>query len=249
MSKITLNIPDYLSLKAYRKVSQLDHLSDLEKAIVTLGALTDLPIETIRELQREDLSRIYEDVSSRLIQANPEFYPVFELNGVLYGYSNISVMKLGEYVDLERLTKTPLETLEEVMAVLYRPILKHRFNSIEYNFKQSFKVVSGSVESLSKYYTLEKYDNNTREERAEILSEMPISFALGALSFFLQVGSVLSYASKVYSLSSNSQQAEKKVKRMITATLLDNIGGGLQLFTTSRRLPSLTSQEIKLSRI
>ena len=251
MSKLSFNIPDYLSLKAYRKVTHLEHLTQLEKAVVTLSALTDMPEETIRDLDRTTLAKIYDDVSSRLIEVNPEFYPVFELNGVLYGYSSMSAMRLGEYVDLERLADQPKEYLQEIMAILYRPILKHRFNSFEYNFKQSFKVVTGEAENLFKYYTLEKYKNSERQERAELLSEMPVSFALGALAFFLQVGGVHSYASGIYSRDSNSSNKEKErqIKKMIKRTLLDNIGGGLQLFTTSRLHPSLTSQEIKLSRI
>ncbi len=197
MSKISLTIPDYLSLGNYAKLTRLEHLSDLEKTIASLMILTDLPEETIRELSRTDLAKIHTDVVEHTMNITSEFYPVFEMDGVMYGYADMSSMSLGTYVDLERLIKDPITNLSEIMAILYRPILKHRFNSLQYVFKQSFKVKIGEVENIFKYFTLEKYNNKTREERAELMEKIPASFALGALSFFLQTGSAHSIGSLI----------------------------------------------------
>jgi len=251
MSKIKFTIPDYLSLGNYKKLSQLDHLPDLEKTIASLTILCDLPEKTIRELQPVDLASIHGDVVGRAIELNSEFYPVFELEGVMYGFADITKMTLGEYVDLDRLVKEPIANASEIMAILYRPILKHRFNSFEYAFKQSFKVKLGEAENIFKYYTIEKYDSDVRAEKALLIDKIPASFALGALSFFLQVASALYLGSMT---SSTTDPKEKKkamteTKKIIKKTLLDNIGGGLQLFITSRQLPSLQSQEIKLLQI
>jgi hypothetical protein len=251
MSKITFTIPDYLSLGNYKKLTQLDHLSDLEKTVASLTILTDLPEEKIREMQSKDLARIHSDVIERTMDVISEFYPVFEMDGVTYGFADISSMTLGEYVDLDRLVKEPVMNLSEIMAILYRPILKHRFNSFQYAFKQSFKVKLGEAENIFKYYTLEKYDNKIREERAVIMDQIPASFALGALSFFLQIGSALLIGSMTSFPEDKKQKKAvmKETKEVIKKTLSDNIGGGLQLFITSRQLPSLQSQEIKLSQI
>ena len=251
MSKIKFTIPDYLSLGNYKKLSQLEHLTDLEKTIASLTILTDLPEETIRELQPSDLSSIHGDVVGKAIELNSEFYPVFELEGVMYGFADITKMTLGEYVDLDRLVKEPINNLSEIMAILYRPILKHRFNSFEYAFKQSFKVKLGEAENIFKYYTIEKYDSDVRAEKALLLDKIPASFALGALSFFLQVASALYLGSMTSSITDPKEKKKAMIetKKTIKKTLLDNIGGGLQLFITSRQLPSLQSQEIKLLQI
>lgn len=251
MSKISLTIPDYLSLGNYKKLTQLDHLSDLEKTVASLTILTDLPEDTIRELHRGDLAKIHTDVIERTMDLTSEFYPVFEMDGVMYGFADISSLSLGAYVDLDRLVKDPVNNISEIIAILYRPILKHRFNSFEYAFKQSFKVKLGEAENIFKYYTLEKYDNKIREERAELMDKIPASFALGALSFFLQAGSAHLIGS-LTSLPENKKERKevmKEIKKTIKRTLSDNIGGGLQLFISSRQLPSLTSQEIKLLQI
>jgi len=251
MSKIKFTIPDYLSLGNYKKLSLLEHLTDLEKTIASLTILTDLSEETIRELQPSDLSSIHGDVVDKAIEFNSEFYPVFELEGVMYGFADITKMTLGEYVDLDMLVKEPINNLSEIMAILYRPILKHRFKSFEYSFKQSFKVKLGEAENIFKYYTLEKYDSDVRAEKALLLDKMPASFALGALSFFLQIASALYLGSLTSSITDPKERKKAMVetKKTIKKTLLDNIGGGLQLFITSRQLPSLKSQEIKLLQI
>ncbi len=221
----------------------------MEKTIASLTILTDLPEETIRELQEADLARIHTDVIERTMDLTPEFYPVFEMDGQLYGFADISSLSLGTYADLDRLTKDTQANVAEIMAILYRPILKHRFNSFEYAFKQSFKVKLGEAENIFKYYTLEKYDNKLREERAEVMEKIPASFALGALSFFLQVRSAHLIGSQIYLQQEDKKIVKKEVKEKIKAILSDSIGGGLQLFITSRQLPSLTSQEIKLLQI
>lgn len=251
MSKLIFNIPDYLSLKSYKQVASMDHLSDTEKRIKVLGILTDLEEEKVRELRSHDLAAIYTQVLEKTIELIPEFYPIIEIEGQLYGYVPFNKLSLGENADLERLTKDPQANIEEIIAILYRPILKHRFNSIKWKFKHSFKLAIGEAENLFEYYDVEKYDNKTRKERAEYLAPyFPASFALGALSFFLQVGNILTIASPISSLTLKEQKkAKKETVKMIKETLSQNIGGGLQLFITSRLHPSLTLQGIKLSQI
>jgi len=252
MSKLSFNIPGYLSIENHKKISSLEHLSQLDKMITVIATLTDLQEDKVRELQTNDISGIYTKVLESLVELTPEFYPIIEIEGQLYGYTPISKMNLGAYADIERLAQHPLDNLEEILAILYRPILKHRFNSIKWHFKHNFKLAIGETENLFNYYEVEKYDNSTRQERAEMLAKyLPATFGLGALSFFLQVGNIFSISSPISSLPKQKDRRAmvKKTLEMIKATPFNSIGGGLQLFITSRQLPSLTSQGIKLSQI
>ena len=246
--ELKLTIPDYLSIKDYKQVTALDHLSDLEKMVSTVSILSNLSEDKLRELQSTDLSNVFMEVTNRLIDVNPEYYPIIEIDGKMYGYQNISKMTLGEYIDLEGLVKEPVKNLEQIMAILYRPVLKHSFKSIKWAVKMGFKLGTGEVDDLSKYYELEKYDSSKRQDNAQVMKNLPVSYALGALSFFLQVGSLLLAGSKPYSLTKTKKQKKEMLKRMSTA-LSTNIGDGLRLFITSQVHPSLQSQEIKLSQI
>jgi hypothetical protein len=150
-------------------------------------------------------------------------------------------------MDLERLAKEPNENLEEIMAILYRPITKHSFNGIKWNVIKSFKVGFGKVENLFKYYSIEKYDSSKRAEQADLMATMPVSFALGALAFFLAVASNSLLSTQAYSLPNKKERKKRmeEVKKLVTVP----IGDGLLQFITSRKLPSLTSQEIKVLQI
>jgi hypothetical protein len=156
-------------------------------------------------------------------------------------------MTLGEYVDLERLAKAPNDNLEEIMAILYRPITKHSFNGVKWNFIKTFKVGFGKVENLFKYYTIEKYNSSKNAEQADLMATIPVSFALGALAFFLAVASNSLLSIQASSLSN---KAEKKKRMEIIKKLTSvPIGDGLLQFITYQKLPSLQSQEIRVSQI
>ena len=246
--ELKLTIPDYLSIEDYREVTSLEHLSDLEKMVKIVSTLSNLTEDKLKELQSTDLSNVFTEVTNRLIDVNPEYYPIIEVEGVLYGYQPISKLTLGEYIDLENLCKKPVENLEQIMAILYRPVLKHSFKSIKWVVKMGYKLGVGEVDDLSKYYTLEKYSSEERKTRAEILKKLPVGYALGALSFFLQVGNLHLAGSQIYTELKTKKEKKKFLKEMAN-NLSVSIGDGLQLFITSQQHPSLTSQEIKLSQI
>lgn len=243
--EIKLNIPDYLSVKQWKEFVSLEHLSETEKMVYLISLLSDVEENEVRKWTPSALQQVYAKVLDTVSNIQPSFYPVFELDGQLYGYSSINSLTLGEYVDLERLAKNPQENLEEIIAILYRPITKHRFKGIKWAFKNTFKVSMGQAENLFKYYTLEEYDSSTRLENAEKLSIIPVSMAYGALNFFLVLGSMYLVNSNLSSLTASQQM--QVMKEMTNKMDSMNIGDGLLQFITSLRHPSFQSQEIKAS--
>jgi hypothetical protein len=131
------------------------------------------------------------------------------------------------------------------MAILYRPIVKDKFKGIKWAFKNTFKIGLGEAENLFKYYTLEEYDSSIRTEQADKLSVLPASMALGALSFFLVVGTTFSLGSNLSSLPPNEAMATMKEINKQMASM--NIGDGLLQFITSQVHPSYQSQEMTVS--
>ena len=247
--KATISLPNYLTVDAYQQINALEHMSDSDKVLHIVAILSGTPIEKLKKLQREDLSIILDNTTSFVEEVNAEFYPIIEIEGQLYGYQPLTKMTLGEYVDLENLCKRPTENLDQITAMLYRPVLKHRFKSMEYKLKHNFKLGQGKVENILKYYTVEEYDSEKRLDNAEVMATLPVSFALGALSFFLQTASLHLRGTEIYSYPNVTKKRKKEMIEETAKTLLMNIGDGLQQFITSLQHPSLVSQEIKLSHL
>jgi hypothetical protein len=240
--QIKLEIPDYLSLKHWKMFVASEHLEPTDKMISMLSIMSDKTEDEVKSYTPVELKLVYEAVLKSLNELEPSFYPIFELDGVLYGFRSMTSLTLGEYVDLERLAKQPQDNIEEIMAILYRPIVKERFAGIKWAFKNKHKVALGEAENLFKYYQVEEYDSSKRGDNADKLSVIPASLALGALSFFLVVGTSFSVGSNLSSLP--SKQAMEIVKEMNNKMASMNIGDGLRQFITSLQHPSFQSQAI-----
>lgn len=241
-----ITTPDYLSLGQYKQIESYEHLSELDKMVKILSIISDKTEDELRELPSNSLMEIYSQILTNLTEVKPLFFPIFELNGVKYGFKSLAKMTLGEYVDLEMLAKKSSENIEEIMAILYRPITKEKFNSFKWALEHGISVAKGQVEDIFKYYEIEKYDTEKRYDNAEALKEMPAGFAIGALSFFLQVASL---SLKGTQTSSQKNLSKKEIMKMVKETISPAIGDGLRLFTTYRKVPSLTLQETKLLQI
>lgn len=241
-----ITIPDYLSIGKYQEIQKYEHLSEVDRMIKVLSIVSDKTEDEIRELPPNDIVQIYSDIITNLLDIKPSFYPIFELNGVKYGFKSIAKMTLGEYVDLEMLAKKPNENLEEILAILYRPITKEKFNSFRWALEHGISVAKGQVEDIFKYYEIEKYDVEKRFDNAEVLKDMPASFAIASISFFLQVASL---SLKGTQISSQKNLSKKEIMKMAKEIISPATGDGLRLYTSSRKVPSLTLQETKLLQI
>jgi hypothetical protein len=240
--ELKFNLPDYLSIKDWKYFQSLEMENDNEKMINFISHATDIPEDTIMDLRPMDLTKVYGTLVERLGQVEPSFYPVIEINGQLYGYSSLSKMTFGEYIDLQKLTKNPTMNLEEIMALLYRPIEKHSFKGITWAVKSQYKIGTGNVENLFQYYDLEKYDSKKRVKQADIMSQLPVAFALGALSFFLVLTNTLLVSTN---LSLNPKiKKEMKMIKILNKVGSPAIGDGLLQFITSQKHPSFQLQEI-----
>jgi hypothetical protein len=214
--------------------------------IKILSIISNKTEDEIRDLPPNNILQIYSDVITNLLDVKNQFFPIFELDGVRYGFKSIAKMSLGEYVDLEMLAKKPMENIEDIMAILYRPIVKEKFNSFKWAFEHGINVAKGQVEDIFKYYEIEKYDVEKRYDNAEVLKHIPAGFALGALGFFLQVATL---SLKSTQESSKKTLTQKEMMNLAKEIILPVIGVGLPHSISSQKVPSLISQETNLSLI
>ena len=238
--KYQLKIPEFLSIDRYQKLQSMEHLPDLMKLVKTINVFTDIEEDEIKTWAISDLGKVANDFSNNL-NMDSQFFPMLQLNGINYGYADISTMTLAEFIDLETLCKKPQVNLHEIMAVLYRPVVKHRFNTLIFKAQHNVQLIQNKVDNVFKWFTLEKYDSETRHINANAMKELPVTFALGALSFFLGTANL----HWINSLTSLEVETKKVEKALMTQTLeaLTNIGGGLRRYIASPKQIFSVSQE------
>lgn len=243
--KYSIKIPEYLSIEKYQQLQNLEHLSDIGKMVKTINVFTGIPEDEIKTWSIPDLGKVAKDFSVN-IDTESKFYPIWQHEGVDYGYADISTMTMGEFIDLESLCKKPNDNLHEIMAVLYRPIETHRFDKLTWKAQHNVQLIQNKVDNVFKWYKLKAYDNNERSVDAEVMKQLPAGFALGALSFFLGTASLCSISSMTYlDQIPNKEELMTKMKRE-TLEALTNIGDGLQHYINYPKQVYSISQEEKV---
>lgn len=236
-----ITIPEYLSVDRFQQLQNLEHLSELGKMIKTIHVFTKIPEDEIKTWAISDLGKVGKDFSNR-VSTKTEFYPMWEHKGTNYGYVDISTMSMGEFIDLENLCKKPNENLHEIMAVLYRPVLTHRFDKLKFKAKHNVQLIQNKVDNVFKWYTVKEYNNDSRHVDAEVMKDLPVGFALGALNFFLGTAN-LHWINSLNSLKTVKTDKMKKLLTKQTLEALTDIGDGLRHYIRSPKQTYSISQE------
>lgn len=233
MSKtINIKIPTEFTVDHYQKLGEFEHLSDLEKVIRIVSAVSDYDEEEIRTWDIGSLQDIYAGIHKSIMTTEAVFLPVFEFKGIKYGLQPISKMSAGEYIDLDNKIKSG--DVLDVISIIYRPLTEYKFDTLKWKLRSEIKFVQGKTENLFKYYNVEEYDVEKREWRKEIFKDLPMAIALGAYNFFLLIGIQSSNA-----ILQSSQALSKKEKEMWTKGMeqvFKNIGDGSIPFTSYQKM-------------
>ena len=224
-----LKIPEYLSIDIYQQLQNLEHLSELGKLIEAIHVFTGIDRDELKTWDITDLGRVAKDYCA--VDTKEQFYPLMKLDGKNYGYADISTMSLGEFIDLENLCKKPNENLHEIMAVLYREVESHKFDSLIWNVKHNVQIQKKKVDNVFKWYKIREYNSNDRAVDSKMMKELPVSLALGALSFFLSTASLHYLNSTNSSEMPVAERAMIKMAKKTTMEALTHIGDGLQQYT------------------
>ena len=244
--EISTNIPDYFNVKHYKQFSVLKSLDEMEQRLHVITTLTGESMQTVKQWPIPFIIQLYAKLNELINNVEPEFYPVIEWEGKQYGYRPMHKMNLDEYVDLDMLTKDTDRNINDILAILYRPITENRLNSNKWIAKQTFKVLQGQVENGFDYYDVEKYDNVKREQIASSYDNFPASIALGALGFFLGSNHLSSKNTESSSLQWELMMKEvtkknSKIQRALARTTVGYISSMNLL-----KVPSYQSQEINV---
>jgi hypothetical protein len=244
---LQFTIPEHLTIEQYDKISQIQSDDKLEKVIGVIQTLTGYDKEEIQTWSITSIKEVYNHYR-QLFEDTKEFHSIIEWNGTLYGYSDIKKMNFGCYIDLESLCKDLNNNLHKVAAILYRPITKHKFDSLSFMYKQKVKMLNNKVENVFDWYEIEKYDSKERVLVEDNFKDFPAFIILGALGFFLSTASLYlnSIASSEKLLTTTMKN---KLNNQTIKSLLENITAGGGLFTDYLKPIYLQLQETKPSRI
>jgi len=244
MMEITTNIPDYFTVKHYKQFSVLKSLDEMEQRLHVITALTGESMQTVLNWPIPFIIQLYAKLNELIGGVEQEFYPVIEWEGKQYGYRPMHKMLLDEYVDIDMLTKDTDRNINDILAILYRPITKNKLVSNKWIAKQTFKVLKGEAENGFDYYEIEKYDNRIREQVASSYDNFPASLALGALGFFLGSNHLLSKNTESSFLQWELMMSEVKKKNSKIRRALARTTVGYISSINLLKVPSYNSQAI-----
>jgi hypothetical protein len=240
-----IKLPEYISISDYKKIISLEHLTESEQMLVRIAILTKNDIDTVRKWTGNEVANITNQITDLVNSTKPEFYPLIEFEGKTYGFSPLSKMTLGEYIDLESLCKDVNNNLSEIMALLFREVTNNKFDSFQWRLKSRVKLALGKTEDLFKYYKIKPYDSDDRPIDAEIFEQFPVKYLLGALFFFTLIKTEY-LKSTLLSLIPNKEETTMMMENEMEQLLL-SIGDGLAHFMALAKPISFQSQETNVS--
>ena len=218
----------------------------MEQKLHVITALTGESMETVLNWPIPFIIQLYAKLNELISGVQPEFYPVIEWEGKQYGYRPMHKMNLDEYIDLDMLVKDTDRNINDIMAILYRPIIKNKLPKGNWVLNNTVKVLKGQVDNGFNYYEIEKYDNFIREERSPQYDNFPASLALGALGFFLDSKLSLLKSTVFYFPQWDTMMNEVKNKSSKMKRALGRITVGYMSSTNLLKVPSYNSQAINV---
>jgi hypothetical protein len=167
-------------MKVYEANKEVDDANFLELKL--LEAFCGVDLLTANKMPFETFDFALERISDVFKEGTP-LVNRFKMTGTddvtaEFGFiPNLSKMSLGEYVDLDTYIGD-MQNMHKAMAILYRPIHK------SWDGK--------------KHYRIAEYEGT--ESYSDVMKEMPLGIALGAMVFFYRLGMKLSKHMMAYSL-------------------------------------------------
>lgn len=213
-----MKTPEYLTINNYYDLKGKP-ASTINELIHICEIITKTSREEILTWKKKDIETFVNAVIELFGSKEPLFYPIFEFEGTVYGFQPISKMTLGEWADLETYSKNYEGNLHKLMSLLYRPITKHNWKNPIWKAKYNIKLWKDEYTSPFDTYTIEDYDIESADERAELFKELPAEIAKGAMVFFLSLG--LKFTNHTLTSSLQLDSITKKMIEMMEQKILN----------------------------
>jgi hypothetical protein len=242
IKQITVDLPEYISIDLYQQTEGYKGTSAFGKLVKAVSVITGKTVSEVKEWDLNTLTAIANDFAE-LADPKESFHTIFEHDGVMYGFAHIRQTSVGEWIDLEELTKNPEGNLHKIAAILYRPVTEHRFGSFKWAVNSHVKSLKDTIENPFDYYSIEKYNSDTLNKRADKFKEIPVDIVLGGISFFLSTASL--YLNHIQYLEGAMSRRTMERHQALITEALQGIGGGSAPYTVSLKPTYYQSLETK----
>ena len=212
--KVKVSIPEYFQVKHYKALTTLASLDEIEQMVHTIVHVADVPREEIMKWDISSVVEVYGIINNIIATTHQAFHPIIEWNGQLWGFRNMSKMTLGEYIDIDNLSKDTEKNLTSLLAILYRPVTSNKIKDAQFILKSTIKALKYDVENVFDYYEVEEYNPEIRKQRTPEFENFPLDIAMGALGFFLDINAMLLTNSQTYSLKPTEEMIKKEMSKL-----------------------------------
>jgi hypothetical protein len=167
--KLNILVPDHLkeiTLEQYQKFAKLNNKENEGSAFLLhkmIEIFCNVDLKNIATIKYTDVQKITIHLN-KIFDTKNDLIPTFTLKGIEYGFiPQLDEMSFGEYIDLDNYLGD-WNNMHKAMSVLYRPI----------KFRKENK------------YQIEDYKKSN-----DLMKQMPLDIALGAMVFFYHLNSEL----------------------------------------------------------
>jgi hypothetical protein len=167
--KLNILVPDHLkeiTLEQYQKFAKLNNKENEGSAFLLhkmIEIFCNVDLKNIATIKYIDVQKITIHLN-KIFDTKNDLIPTFTLKGIEYGFiPQLDEMSFGEYIDLDNYLGD-WNNMHKAMSVLYRPI----------KFRKENK------------YQIEDYKKSN-----DLMKQMPLDIALGAMVFFYHLNSEL----------------------------------------------------------
>jgi len=190
ISEVTLS-----QYQRYVKLSEREDMTTFDFDKRKISIFTNIAFHDLSKVTQKDFDGLNKQIDEAL-SIDVKFKDRFEMNGIEFGFiPNLEDMSSREFVDLSLYPMQEIETLHNLMAILFRPVTKK--------------------DKLDNY-DIETY--NGTDKYKEIMKNTPMHIVNGALIFFWNLQRQLLASSQRYTL----QALKKENKRR--ASLINGSG-------------------------
>jgi hypothetical protein len=187
----TIKMCDYYKIKTHLI------LDDMEGKYQILHELTGCPMDDLIRVPYNELKELFallEVMLEKSLVKDNTVVNKIKFKDVDYGLVDFDRMTLGEFADLDVIVNDPNadNRLHEVLAILYRPIVKQRLFSFD----------------VAEYETIEY------KERCKLFLDLPLKYAKSATAFFLSFELASSGATEIF-LNQTPKENRKTMKKIL----------------------------------
>jgi len=204
--KIKITIPDSLKeipLWRYQQFEKMkgDEQDDELIARLLVSNFCNIPFDLIDKLDVNTYNLAVQTIANALTE-KPSLTKRFKFQGVEYGFiPKLDKMTMAEFVDCDTYI-TDIEQWHRLMAIFYRPIKK----------------------KIGIFYEIEEYEGS--DKYCEIMKQVPVHYAMGAMVFFWNLGNKLA-THMILSLEETlTEEQHIRLKQ-----ILETNGDGINPFT------------------